>query len=74
MPLGHLDRGQPVRRLAGHGHVRLRLEHHPEPGPDQLLVVHQDDPDAHAGSSASGSRATTSYPPPGRGPIRTEPP
>jgi len=60
MPPGHLDGGEPVRRLADHGHVRLRLEHHAEPGPDQLLVIHQDDLDGHAGSRASGSRATTS--------------
>ena len=34
-----------VGGLAGDAHVRLRVQHHPEPGPHQLLIVDERDPD-----------------------------
>src|SRR5262249_28659651 len=72
-----LERGGTVASLADHRHVRLRLQDHAEPRPHQFLVVDEQDPDAHAtpaGAGASGNVATTSNPPPGRGPAATEPP
>ncbi len=69
-PAQRLDGGQAVAGLADDGHVRLGVEHHLEPGPHQLLVVDQHDPDRHAalaGTGTTGSQAVTSNPPPGRG-------
>src|SRR5690606_13607468 len=41
--------GSAVTRLADHLDVRLRPENDPEPGPDQVLVVGEEDPDRPAG-------------------------
>ena len=57
--------------LADHPHVGLGVEHHPEPGAHQLLVVDQEHPDHRRLSGTgrlTGSRASTAKPPPGRGP------
>jgi hypothetical protein len=67
---GELDGGKPVAGLADHRHVRLSVQHHPESGPDQFLVVDENDPDAHAavpGRSACSSRCTVSPSPARRG-------
>ena len=70
-----------VDRLADHVEVRLDLQDHAEPDPDQGLVVDDQNPDrgcwwlrraAHAG--ISGSVATSSKPPSGRTPAIIEPP
>jgi hypothetical protein len=66
-PLGDIDPILAVGGLADHLDVRLVLEDHPEPGPNELLVVDQDHPDrgAHrstAGSDSIGSRACTRNP------------
>ena len=39
-----------VAGLADHRHVRLRVEHHAEAGPHQLLVVDEQDADASCGA------------------------
>ena len=66
-----------VGGLADDLDVGLVLEDHPEPGPHELLVVDQDDPDrGHApatGSASTGSRAWTRKPV-GVGPASKSPP
>src|SRR5215470_14259158 len=69
--------GRAVAGLPDDVHIRLSVEHHPEPGPHQLLVVDEDNPDAHAApgcAGAVGSTAVTWNPPPGCGPACTDPP
>ena len=80
--------GQAQRRIpvAGLGHdldVRLGLEDHPEPRPDQRLIVRDQDAQRPVGHEAdgseptvrsSGSHARTAYPPPTRGPASSVPP
>ena len=78
-----------VDRLADDLDVVLGVEDHPEAGADERLVVGDQDADAHAASTGSrgaaaasaasaspcsGSRASTSKPPPGRGPACSSPP
>ena len=49
-----VDRGSTVVGLADHLDVGLGRQDHPQPGPDQRLVVDEDHPDrrvAHASSS-----------------------
>ena len=58
-----LDGLRAVAGLADHLDVRLAAEYQPEPGPDQFLIVHQDDAD-----HAHGSQARTRNPPAGRVP------
>ena len=67
-----LDRLQTVRGLADHGEVVLGAEDHPEPRPDEPLVVSEEDAD-HALAS-NGRQARTAYPPPGQRPASTWPP
>ena len=55
---GALDRFCAVARLADHLEVVLRLQEQSEAGPYELLVVDDQQPDAHA-SSPIGSRAAT---------------
>ena len=58
-----------VTGLTDHLHVLLSAKNEPESGPDQLLIVHQDDAD-----HAHGSRASTRNPPDARGPAVNVPP
>ena len=70
--LGLGDGGDAVARLADDLHGGLHLEPHPDPLAHQLEVVDDQDPDAHdtpAVRRSSGSRAATSKPPSGRGPV-----
>ena len=56
------------RGLADDLELRVRAEDHPEPGPDEPLVVGEQDADH------SGSRARTAKPPSGAGPLASSPP
>src|SRR5215467_1434193 len=64
---------QAVPRLAHNLQVGLRFDDHLEAGPDQALVVADQDRDAHGGGS-SGRQAQTRNPPPGTGPTSSWPP
>ena len=70
------DRGGAVACLADHFKVLLRVEDHPKAETDQLLIVGQQYPDAHTGSSPPGTvrRVRTLQPPSGAGPVSTSPP
>src|SRR5918996_1113478 len=68
-----LDRLGAVARLADDLKVVLRLQEEPEAGPDELLVIDQQQPDAHL-SPPIGSRAATRKPPPTRRPVSSCPP
>ena len=51
-----LDGSLAVLGLGDHAQIRLGLEDHPKAGPDQRLVVGNQDADAHAATAAaSGS-------------------
>ena len=78
-----------VRGLADDVQVGRGFDQDPEPGPDEGLVVGDQDPDlaragarrdcsqrsgAHERRPSAGSRATTANPPSGRGPRRGPPP
>src|SRR5215469_16345948 len=57
--------------------VRLGLQDHPDAGPDECLVVGDDDADhvvASSGAGWAGSSACTCQPPPGAGPAAIAPP
>ena len=58
-----------IGRLADHLDVVAAVEDRPEPEPDQLLVVNEQDADAHVGSTASTSKLPSS-----RGSARRWPP
>src|SRR5204863_8280351 len=62
----------PVAGLADHLDVILGVEQSTEPGPDQDLVVSEQDPDHVV--PFRGSRARTLNPPPWRGPAKNSPP
>src|SRR6185437_14869737 len=66
-----LDRFEPVAGLAYDGQIGLTREDHPEPGPHELLVVGNQDANAHA---SWGRRARTTKPPPGRARLSSTPP
>jgi hypothetical protein len=63
------DRLAAVGGLGDHVDAGLGVEDHPEPGADELLVVGDEDPDAHLGSTA-----VTVHPRPGLGPASSVPP
>jgi len=63
----------PVAGLADDLEVVLVLQQRAEPGPDQRLVVGEQDPD-HALRPPAGRRALTRKPPSGRGPASRMPP
>lgn len=77
-----------VRGLADDAEIGSRVDEHPEPGPDQGLVVGDQHPDLtlwtrhraaagiapHRRRSSAGSRATTAKPPSGRAPAVSWPP
>src|SRR6185369_17640150 len=67
------DRLLAVARLADDVESGLRLEEEPEAGAHQLLVVDDQDADAHA-SPPTGSRAATRKPPLSRRPVSSSPP
>ncbi len=69
-PGGQRDRLPAVARLADHLEVGLGVAEHPQAGPDQLLVVDEQDAD-HA--AAPGSTVRTSQPAPA-GPAVSTPP
>ena len=79
-PAGLGDALATVGRLADDLDVILAVEDHPEAGPDELLVVHEQDADAHAGTpevvaavaDASGRWAWTRKPV-GVGPVSSVP-
>jgi hypothetical protein len=75
---GQLHRFQPVPGLAHHLQVLGRVDQHPEPGPDQRLVVGHHDPYDRCrlghGGPPNGRLAATRKPPPGRGPASRVPP
>ena len=73
------NRRRSVRCRGDHGEVGLGVEQLGEPIAYDLMVVGDDDahetPFCHAGSSTlAGRTASTRYPPPVAGPVRTEPP
>ena len=70
---GHADRLQSVGGLADHLDAVFRPQQRGEAGPDQFLVVGEDDPD-HCSLPLVGSTAVTRNPPPGRGPAVSRPP
>ncbi|GAA2843764.1 hypothetical protein GCM10010522_73410 [Kribbella solani] len=43
-PPYRLNRRQPITGLTNHGQIRLRVNHHPKPGPHHLLVLNQQHP------------------------------
>ena len=61
-----------VGRLADDLEVGVVLEHEPEPGAHERLVIDDQDADAH--TPPIGSRAWTRKPPLGRFPASTVPP
>ena len=64
MAAGSLGHGlEPVAGLGDDVDVGLVGEQQPEAGPHHRLVVHHEDPDAHAGSSSNGSEARSTKPP-----------
>ncbi len=66
------DRFRAVTGLAHHGQVVLRLDHHPQPGADEPLVVDEEQTERHPAADpvarGAGRTAYTSKPPPARGP------
>src|SRR5262249_13552443 len=70
---GQRHRGPAIGRLAHHADVLAGLQQHPEPRPDQGLVVGEQHP-YHPASPVRGSVALTSKPPSPRGPAVTSPP
>jgi hypothetical protein len=69
--------GGAIRRLADDVDAGRRIEDHAEALAHYLGVIGDEDANAHAAlalSSASGTRATTWNPPPGRGPASSSPP
>src|SRR4029450_13026447 len=63
-----------VPRLADHVDVGLGVEDHAQPGPDDLLVVGDEDADVHRLGPARGSTASTTQPWSGLGPAARVPP
>src|ERR1700722_4095522 len=71
--------GEPYRLdsrsgLAGHVDIGGPLDQPAQSGPDERLVVGEDDLDGHRAGTGTGSRAATWKPPPGRGPAEKSPP
>ena len=63
--LGRVGRLLPVGGLARDLEVLLGVDEHPQPGADEVLVVGDEDPHAHAGTaSRTGRRASTRNPGP----------
>jgi hypothetical protein len=50
-----VDRRRPVAGLSDHGEVGLGVDHHPEAGADELLVVDEQDAD-RSGTGHRGER------------------
>jgi len=71
--------GEPYRLgsgsgLAGHVDIGSPLDQPAQSGPDERLVVGEDDLDDHRTGAGTGSRAATRKPPPGCGPAEKSPP
>ena len=71
---GEGHRGPSVGRLADHLDAGLGVEDHPEPGPDDLLIVGDEHADGHVTGAARGSTALTVQPLSGPGPASRVPP
>ena len=71
---GLVDGLQPVARLGDDLHVLLAREQHAKAGADHRLIVGDEDPDRHRGSSAIGSRVLRTNPPSGAVPADISPP
>lgn len=71
---GEGDRLASVAGFADDLDVCLRIEDHPEPGADELLVVGDDHTDGHLRVRPVGTTAVTVQPPPGFGPAWRVPP
>src|SRR5262249_34866484 len=70
---GAFDRLRAVACLADDLEIGLGVQEQPEADPNELLVVDDQEPDAHA-SPPTGRRAATRKPPPARGPTSSCPP
>ena len=71
---GEADRFVAVFGLADDAQVVFGAEDHPEAGPDERLVVDEQDAHGHDALAVSGKVACTPNPPPTRGPASTWPP